>query len=101
MQINEIPLAPDNQLFRIQLGGTTYTLRIIWRDAAGWIMDVQDSGGAPLLSGVPLVTGLNLLEQYPQLGINGALAVITDNGAPVEPTKTNLGTYSHLIFVQG
>lgn len=101
MQINEIPLSPDNQQFRIQLGGITYTLRIIWRDAAGWIMDVQDSGGTPLLSGVPLITGVNLLEQYPQLGINGALVVATDNGAPAEPTKINLGTYSHLLFVQG
>jgi hypothetical protein len=100
MNVSEIPLTANNQSFRIQLGNTTYTLRIIWRDTAGWIMDVQDSGGAPLLSGVPLVTGLNLLEQYPQLGINGALVVVTDNGAPDEPTKANLGTYSHLVFVQ-
>mgnify|MGYP004423317931 FL=1 len=100
MQFNEIPLSPDNQQFRVLLGNTTYTLRIIWRDAAGWIMDVMDSGGAALLSGVPLVTGVNLLEQYPQLGINGALLVGCDVGAPDEPTKTNLGTYSHLIFVQ-
>lgn len=100
MQINEIPLSPDNQQFRILLSDKTYTLRVIWRDAAGWIMDVQDSGGVELLSGVPLVTGANLLGQYPQLGINGALVVVTDNGAPDDPTKTNLGTYSHLIFVQ-
>ncbi|EPS4444471.1 phage baseplate plug family protein, partial [Escherichia coli] len=53
-----------------------------------------------LLSGVPLLTGVNLLRQYPQLGIDGALVVATDKGAPDEPTKTNLGTYSHLIFVQ-
>ncbi|HAZ7413367.1 TPA: hypothetical protein J8I72_004566 [Escherichia coli] len=100
MQFNEIPLSPDNQQFRVLLGNTTYTLRIIWRDAAGWIMDVMDSGGASLLSGVPLLTGVNLLRQYPQLGIDGALVVVTDKGAPDEPTKTNLGTYSHLIFVQ-
>ncbi|PRW43671.1 hypothetical protein CSC04_4384 [Enterobacter roggenkampii] len=49
---------------------------------------------------MPLVTGVNLLEQYPQLGINGALLVGCDVDAPDEPTKTNLGTYSHLIFVQ-
>ncbi|HHF9779109.1 TPA: hypothetical protein ACPTOS_003911 [Escherichia coli] len=42
MQFNEIPLSPDNQQFRVLLGNTTYTLRIIWRDAAGWIMDVMD-----------------------------------------------------------
>lgn len=100
MQFNEIPLSPDNQQFRILLGNTTYTLRIIWRDAAGWIMDVMDSGGNALLCGVPLLTCVNLLRQYPQLGIDGALVVATDKGAPDEPTKTNLGTYSHLIFVQ-
>ncbi|WP_407198969.1 phage baseplate plug family protein [Citrobacter portucalensis] len=100
MNVTEISLSPDNQLFRIQLAETTYTLRVIWRDSAGWILDVQDSSGEPLLSGVPLVTGVNLLEQYPQLGINGALLVGCDVGAPDEPTKTNLGTYSHLIFVQ-
>jgi len=52
------------------------------------------------LTGVPLLTGANLLEQYPQLGINGALVVVTDNGAPDDPTKTNLGTSSHLAFLQ-
>ena len=87
MQFNEIPLSPDNQQFRVLLGNTTYTLRIIWRDAAGWIMDVMDSGGAALLSGVPLLTGVNLLRQYPQLGIDGALVVATDKGAPDEPPK--------------
>ncbi|HHU1433407.1 TPA: phage baseplate plug family protein [Escherichia coli] len=55
MNVTEIPLSPDNQLFRIQLAETTYTLRVIWRDSAGWILDVQDSSGEPLLSGVPLV----------------------------------------------
>lgn len=100
MQINEIPLSPDNQQFRILLDETTYTLRVLWRDGAGWIMDVMDSGGGAILSGVPLVTGANLLAQYPQLGISGALVVVTDIGAPADATKTNLGTYSHLIFVQ-
>jgi hypothetical protein len=62
MNVTEIRLSPDNQQFRIQLGNTTYTLRIIWRDAAGWILDVMDSSGAALLSGVPLVTGVNFLS---------------------------------------
>lgn len=100
MKVTEIPLNADNQQFRIQLNNVTYTLRVIWRDSAGWIMDVMDSGGVEILTGVPLVTGANLLGQYPQLGINGALVVVADNGAPDDPTKNNLGTYSHLIFVQ-
>ncbi|MFO3907585.1 hypothetical protein AAHD62_24225 [Enterobacter hormaechei] len=100
MKINEIPLSANNQTFRIALGAATFTLRVIWRDAAGWIMDVMDSGGQPLLLGVPLVTGVNLLEQYPELGINGALMVKTNEDAAEYPTKTNLGAGAQLYFVQ-
>jgi hypothetical protein len=100
MTASEVPLTPNNQQFRIQLGNATLTLQVIWRDAAGWILDVMDSGGSPLLLGAPLVPGLDLLEQYPELGIGGALMVSCDNGAPEYPTQTNLGSFSHLIFVQ-
>ncbi|HHG9944815.1 TPA: hypothetical protein ACPZLH_000701 [Yersinia enterocolitica] len=100
MNITEIPLTPNNQQFRIQLAGVTYTIKIVWRDAAGWIMDLMDSGGEVLLSGVPLVPGVDLLEQYPDLDISGAMVVGCDNGSPEYPTKTNLGGHSHLIFVQ-
>ncbi|HFV0559222.1 TPA: hypothetical protein ACH7TX_000846 [Escherichia coli] len=100
MSVNEIPMIPDNQEFRITLGDISYTLRVLWRDDAGWIMDVMDSGARPMLMGAPLVPGINLLAQYPDLGISGALVVMTDNGAPEYPTKTNLGASSHLYFVQ-
>ncbi|MBW7622363.1 hypothetical protein LDJ78_24045 [Citrobacter portucalensis] len=100
MKINEIPLSADNQTFRVMLGDINYTLKVVWRDEAGWIMDVMDSGAQPLLMGVPLVPDVDLIEQYPELGISGALIVITDNGAPEYPTKTNLGSSSHLYFAQ-
>lgn len=100
MIINEIPLSADNQTFRVMLANITYTLRFVWRDEAGWIMDVMDSGAQPVLMGVPLVPDTNLIEQYPELGISGALFVVTDNGTPEYPTKTNLGAGSHLYFVQ-
>lgn len=100
MNITEIPLTADNQQFRIQLGKSTYTLRVLWRDDAGWIMDVMDSSAQPLLMGVPLVPEVDLIEQYPELGISGVVAVLTDNGTPEHPTKTNLGSSSHLYFVQ-
>ncbi|MFO3907760.1 hypothetical protein AAHD62_25160 [Enterobacter hormaechei] len=100
MIVNEIPLIPDNQEFRVTLGEVNYTLRVLWRDEAGWVMDVMDSGAQPLLMGVPLVPDIDLIEQYPELGISGSLIVVTDNGAPEYPTKTNLGSSSHLYFVQ-
>ena len=100
MNIIEVSLSPDNQQFRILLGDTTYTLKTLWRDDARWILDVMDSGGQPLLMGVPLVPDISLMEQYPELALNGVLAVVCDNGAPEYPTKTNLGTSSHLVFIQ-
>lgn len=100
MKINEIPLSADNQTFRVMPGDINYTLKVVWRDEAGWIMDVMDSGAQPLLMGVPLVPDVDLIEQYPELGISGALIVMTDNGAPEYPTKTNLGPSSHLYFAQ-
>jgi len=100
MQAIEIPLTPDNQHFQVALGGVNYSLRIVWRDVAGWIMDVQNARGVVMLTGVPLVPGVDLLEQFPELGFNGALVTVCDNGAPEYPTSSNLGTYSHLVFVQ-
>lgn len=100
MQAIEIPLTPDNQYFQVVLGGVNYSLRIIWRDIAGWIIDIQNASGVVMLTGVPLVPGVDLLEQFPELGFDGALITICDNGAPEYPTNSNLGTYSHLIFVQ-
>ena len=62
MNIQEIPLTANNQFFNIALGEHSLNLRLVFRDAAGWIMDVRDSGGADMLCGVPLVVGVDLLE---------------------------------------
>ncbi len=100
MNIQEIPLTANNQFFNITVGEYAINLRLVFRDAAGWIMDVRDSGGADILCGVPLVVGVDLLEQYPDLGISGFFAVLSDDSRELYPTKTNLGTGSHLYFVQ-
>ncbi len=100
MNIQEIPLTADNQQFNITMGDFTGQLKLTWRDAAGWIMDLLDSGGNPLLTGAPLVTGVSLLAQYPQLGIDGVLVVTSDDETQEYQTSTNLGTSSHIYFVQ-
>ena len=99
MAIYEIPLTADPQHFSIVLGGISYRITLLWRDPApGWVIDIADSAGAPLVQGVPLVTGANLLEQYGHLGFKGGLHVQTDNDADAAPTLDNLGTTSHLYF---
>lgn len=101
MTTYEIPLNAASQTFQIQLAGVTYALTLIWREApgGGWILDIADGSGNRILSGVPLVTGADLLAQYAYLGIGGELWVQTDSDAAAVPTFGNLGTDSHLYFV--
>lgn len=100
MVLSEIPLTADNQIFSIQLGEQSLKLRLIYRDAAGWVMDIMDNRGESIVLGIPLVVGANLLEPYSHLGLSGGLMVVSDDEAHEYPTKTNLGSGSHLYFVQ-
>ena len=97
----EIPLTANNQIFTIQLNGRNVKIRLVYRDDAGWIMDIQGSAGNDLLTGAPLVTNVDLIEQYPDIGINGKFVALSDTEELEYPTKTNLGFGSHLYFVTG
>lgn len=96
----EIPLTPDNQRFNIALAGVQYSVLLLWRTGpmAGWFIDISTVAGTPLVQGIPLVTGADLLAQYPQLGFGGELRVATDGNPDAVPTSTNLGSASHLYF---
>lgn len=97
----EIPLSAEPQTFGIQLAGVQYQLTLIWRDdpQGGWVLDIADANSSPILSGVPLVTGADLLAQYAYLGFGGQLVVQTDHDVDAAPTFGNLGSSSHLYFV--
>ncbi|SEI99058.1 hypothetical protein SAMN04244579_02723 [Azotobacter beijerinckii] len=96
----EIPLTPEGQRFSITLGGTEYQLRVQWRNAvdAGWTLDIADAGGNAIVSGIPLVTGCNLLDPYPHLGFSGVLWVQTTADPDAAPDFGNLGSASHLYW---
>ncbi|WP_456309772.1 phage baseplate plug family protein [Serratia proteamaculans] len=99
MQITEIPLSPDNQQFNTQIGSGNYRIRVIWRDATGWVIDLQDSSGADIIAGIPLVTDVDLLTQYEYLGLGFALICMCDAAGQEYPTKADLGSGSHLYVV--
>lgn len=95
----EIPLSPNPQTFTISLSGVDYRLTVQWRNAegAGWILDIADTSANPIIQGIPLVTGVNLLEQFEYL-ISGVLWVQTTADPDAVPTFDNLGVGSHLYW---
>lgn len=100
MNVFEIPLSGASTTFQTTILNIVYTFTIQWRDAAGlWYLDIADASGNPIISGIPLITGANLLEQYAHLGFGFQLWVQSDVNPDVLPTYKNLGTSSHLYAV--
>lgn len=98
----EVPLSPQSQTFSISLNGSSYNLTLAWRSKdglGGWVLELADAANNPLVQGIPLVTGCDLLGQYAYLGIGGGLWVLTDGNSLTIPTYSNLGSLSHLYFV--
>ena len=98
--IYEIPLTAKPQKLQVTLGTTPYNLIVKWNTVfTTWVMDITYTSENAVLSGIPLITGADLLAQYSYLNFGGALYVQTDNNASAIPTYTNLGSNSHLYFV--
>lgn len=96
----EIPLTPQPQTFTIALSGVDYRLTVQWRNAeqGGWVLDIADTSNNPIIEGIPLVTGVDLLEQYAYLGLGGVLWCQTTADPDAVPTFDNLGSGSHLYW---
>ena len=73
MAIYEIPLQAGNQKFNVTLGKAIFKLRLIYR-IDQWYLDILDTSEKPLITGLLLCPGIDLLEQYKHV-INGSLYV--------------------------
>lgn len=96
----QIPLQGISESFVINLAGTNYTLTVKWNDSddAGWVLDIADASQNPIVCGLPLITGANLLSGLEYLGIGVVLVVYTNGDANAVPTFDNLGTGCNLYF---
>lgn len=96
-----VPLQPQPQTFTVALSGVIYTFTVQYRNTAmgGWVLDIGDANNVPIVQGIPLVTGANLLDQYDYLGFVGALWVQTLDNPDAVPTFQNLGTDGLLYYV--
>lgn len=93
-----IPLSPEPQSFGITLAGKEYRLTVRWfvADDGGWHLDIQEpENAAPIIMGIPLVTGCDLLAQYAYMEFGGELRVDSELPATLE----NLGADVELVFI--
>ena len=96
----EVPLSALPQQFSLELKGIQYNLTVTWNPAlVGWVLDIRDVNLKDIITGIPLITGVDLLGPYQYLGIGGSLVVQTDHNPNAVPTYENLGDTSHLYFV--
>jgi len=96
----EIPLEPASQTFQIALAGVTYSITLWWSSASStWNINIADANGVPIISSIPLVTGVDLLGPFGYLDFGGQLVAQTDHNPTAPPTYDNLGTSGHLYFV--
>ena len=74
-------------------------MNVKWNTFAScWVLDVADIQKNPIVSGIPLVTGADLLGQFAYLNFGGKLIVVSDGDPFAVPTFDNLGTSGHLLF---
>lgn len=91
----EIPLTSDSaQRFSMNLGGITYSFRVIYNTRANpdlgvWAMDIA-SGGVDLANGVALVGGSDLMSPY-NLELKN-LYMVNLTGSTADANASNLGT---------
>ena len=89
MSYFNIPLMVINQRFNVSIGNNTYKLQLIYR-ANKWFLDIFDVQNTPLICGLPLVMGDNLLIQHQHV-ISGSLLVMNTNENE-QQSFTDLGT---------
>lgn len=95
----EVPLTNAPQRITTSLGSTLYQLTVRWNVAMNaWMLDIADSSGNNIVTAIPLVTGVNLLEQYDYLNFGVLLFAFTDSDLDAPPTFDNLGSTGHLYF---
>jgi hypothetical protein len=98
--VYEIPLLAQAQTLSIKINGVTYKLTVRFNTKSNaWNLDIASAAGKNIVTGIPLVTGADLLDQYKYLNLGGKLVAQTDGSLTAVPTFTNLGSKSHLFLI--
>lgn len=96
-ELAQLPLGNDVPWYSFQttLAGTQYTMVVRYNTRMSrWMLDIDDSTGNPLITGLPLLINRNIAGQYtynaeiPQ----GILFCTDDTNTGTQPTRLSFGT---------
>lgn len=96
-----VPLQNTPQTLQVTLAGVQYNLSVWWNNQTqSWVVDIFDVNNNPIVTGIPMVTGADLLEQFAYLNFGGQLiAQSTQSDPTAVPTFDDLGSTAFLFFV--
>lgn len=86
---------------RVELDGVLYTVRLLWSGRGEcWHLDLADSDGVAILSGLRLVTGFPLLYRFRHLAVPpGELYFFDTRDMGGMPTLEEMGARYRLYYV--
>lgn len=98
-QLYRIPVNNVPERFAIDLDGNALILILRWNEEMNaWTLDVYDEiTGEPLILCLPVVAGVNLLEQFDHL-LPGKMAVGVAGDEHADPTLQNIGREAELYY---
>lgn len=76
-------LNPDEN-FNITILDTLYQVRQLWNTLGFWTLSFKDEAGVDLVLGVKIVSGIFILQQYPELPFDIKI------DANIDPTRDDL-----------
>lgn len=93
MSMYELPMNDEpSQEFTCEIGGNSYLFRIQLNVRGDlWTMDVSSSDDEPILQGVALTLGVDLLSN--ERFTSGLLFLVDYTGKNSDPTAENLADY--------
>lgn len=102
--LSVVPLnVVSNQSFGIKVpvdgNNLSLQLTLTYNELAKyWVLNISNSAGEALISGLPVVPSRDLLEQYKYLGIGSAYLVPTQTVVDQWPNTKTLGSEWYLLW---
>jgi hypothetical protein len=96
----QIPTKPTPESFDVSLSGVNYKFVTRFNFVANvWMIDIFNANtNLPIVTSLPVVTGVNILGQFEYLGFVGALYALTAGDEFAPPTFDNFGSDGVLVY---